>query len=84
MGARTVSKPQPVETTSSLTTTFSGEAIAVGENTLAFGTADSAITEMGPVTIAKGSITATATAQAAGGDLSYATAYTFVEIEGAD
>jgi hypothetical protein len=84
MGARTVSKPQPVVTSSSLTTTLSGEAIAVGENTLALGTADSTITDKGPVTKAKGTITATATAQAAGEDLSYATAYTFAEIEGAD
>jgi len=84
MGARLPSKPQSVMTTSPLVTKLGGEATAIGENTLATATADSTIADKGAVTKAKGTITATATAQAGGEDLTYAAAYTYAEIEGAD
>jgi len=84
MGVRTPIKSQSVVTTSPLVTNLGGEATAIGENTLATGTVDSKITDKGAVTKAKGTVTASATVQSANDDLTYTTAYTYAEIDGAD
>jgi hypothetical protein len=76
MGMRIPSKVKPVATTSELVANIGSEATAIGENTLAIATADCTISDKGPVAKAKGTVTASAVAQAGSEDLTYATAYT--------
>lgn len=79
MGSRT-----PTATTSTLTTTLSGSATAVGDSTLITGTIISTATDVGPVTLTSGTSTFTATAQSTDDDLAYATAETYAGVEGED
>jgi hypothetical protein len=61
-----------------------GEAIAVGEDTAAIGTIEGEITDVGTAVITQGSASFTATGQASGGDLVYASASTYGEASPAD
>jgi hypothetical protein len=61
-----------------------GEAIAVGEDTAAIGTIEGEIADVGTAVIAQGSASFTATGQASGGDLAYASASTYGEASPAD
>jgi hypothetical protein len=73
-----------ITTSTSLTTTMSGDAVAVGDNTLVTGTTTVKTTDVGPVTKTSGKTTFTATAQSSDGDTTYAAAYTYADAEGED
>jgi hypothetical protein len=77
-------RPKTTTASKEMLTTLAGQAVAVGDNTLATGTLTATSTDLGAVTKASGKTTFNSTAQSTDGGIAYASADTYADAAGAD